>query len=60
MATCLGKSSFGLLCVYIVNVYHFVYILLSRLMWDLIVYVPDHCLYPVTFNVLRAKFHIEM
>ena len=49
MATCFGKScSFGLLCVSFENVYEFVCVLLSllvlRVMWDLIVLIPEHCL----------------
>ena len=50
MTACLGKScSFGLLCVFFVNVYEFVCALLSPFgfedgMWDLSVLIPDHCL----------------
>ena len=52
MTTCLGKScSFGLPCVSFVNVYQFVCVCASFPfgfeggMWDLIVVVPDHCLF---------------
>ena len=49
MTTCLGKScSFGLLCKSFVNIlslcvnpFHFGF---DGGMWDLIVFVPDHCL----------------
>ena len=50
MTTCLGKScSFGLLCVYFVNVYQFCVCpsFLSGVegwIWDVIVIIPDHCL----------------
>ena len=48
MTTGLGKSySFGLLCVSFVNVYQFVCFFTFGFedeMWDLIVFVPDHCL----------------
>ena len=51
MTSCLGKScSFGLLGMSFVNSYQFVCVLLFFFcfqggMWDLIVLVPDHCLF---------------
>ena len=51
MTTCLGKScSFGLPCVPFVNCRQFMYLSyfpfgFEGRMWDLIVSVPDHCLY---------------
>ena len=50
MTTCLGKSSlFALLYASFVNVYEFgVYFFPFWFwggMWDLIVLIPDHCLY---------------
>ena len=51
MITCLGMSClFGLCVVYFVNVYEFVCMCASFPfgfeggMWDLIVFIPDHCL----------------
>ena len=50
MANCLGKScSYVILCVSFVNVYEFVFVLVSLFnfdggMWDLIVLIPDLCL----------------
>ena len=51
MTTCVGKTfSFGLLCVSFVNVYQFLCVsYFSRFgfegeMWDMIVWILDHCL----------------
>ena len=48
MTICLGKScSFGLMCVSFVKVYLFCVWPFSvlDLMWNLIVLIPDHCLF---------------
>ena len=56
MTTCVGKGcSFGLLCVSFVSVCQSVRVLLSLLvvegeLWDLIVLIPDHCLFNLLFK----------
>ena len=48
MTTCLGKScSFDLPCMSFENVYQFAFFPfgLESGVWDLIVIVPDHCLF---------------
>ena len=56
MTTGLGKSySFGLLCAFLVKVYQFVCVCFfsfgfEDVMWDLIVFIPDHCLSYLLFR----------
>ena len=61
MATCLGKScSFGVLCVSFVNVYKCVSVVFpfgfEEGMWDMVLLVPDHCLFYVYF-LFRFTIH---
>ena len=67
MTTCLGKSySFGLLCVSFVNVNQFFCVCSSFPFsfkggrWDMIVLIPDHCLFTVELQWLEHLWNHEI
>ena len=65
MTTCLGKScSFGLPRMPFVNCCQFMYLVISHFgfegkMWDLIVSVPDHCLF-FYFNPCQKQLEADI